>query len=248
MARINVDTIGPLEPDEKGNKFILAIIDNFSRYLTLHPIPDTKVKDAARALLRHIAMFGSPNQVTSDQGSQFVNYMVEELLILLGSSHNITSISYSHEENSIVERSNKETMRHLRSILFERTLAARWSEALPLVQRLHNSKIHGSTGVTPTKILFGTSIDLDTNLFLPDEHRDSEGTPVELSTYMRDLLDVQDKVLQLARANIRAQDERNVAERTAKVNKVTEYPDDDGSWVMMMMIMTIIYHRLCCQQ
>jgi hypothetical protein len=47
---------------------------------------------------------------------------------------------------------------------------------------------------------------------------------------MRDLLDIQDKVLQLARANIRAQDERNVAERTAKVNKVTEYPD--GSWVL----------------
>eukprot|EP01038_Epipyxis_sp_PR26KG_P017770 gene17770-24783_t len=78
MQRINIDTIGPFEPDDKGNKFILAVIDNFSRYLTLYPIPDTKGKDAARVLLCHIAMFGAPSQVTSDQGSQFLNYMVDE--------------------------------------------------------------------------------------------------------------------------------------------------------------------------
>ena len=131
-------------------------------------------------------------------------------------------------ENAIVERSNKETMRHLRALLFERSLAARWSEALPLVQRLHNSKKHITTGVTPTAILFGNSIDLDTNLFLPDEHRDIEGKPLELSTYMIELLATQDQVMKLARANIAAHDERNLAKRSGP--RITDYPN--GSWVL----------------
>jgi hypothetical protein len=73
------------------------------------------------------------------------------------------------------------------------------------------------------------SIDLDTNLFVPEEHRDSEGKPLELSTYMQELLlATQDQVLKLARANIAENDERNLARRSPK--QLTEYPI--GSWVL----------------
>jgi hypothetical protein len=37
-------------------------------------------------------------------------------------------MAYSIEENAIVERVNKEVMRHLKAILFEKGLKDKWSE------------------------------------------------------------------------------------------------------------------------
>ena len=33
MERLNIDTIGPLKEDERGNKYIIAIIDSFTRWI-----------------------------------------------------------------------------------------------------------------------------------------------------------------------------------------------------------------------
>ena len=55
-------------------------------------------------------------------------------------------IAYSHEENSIAERTNKEIMRHLRDIIYDTRIFANWYKYLPFVQRIQNSEIHISTG------------------------------------------------------------------------------------------------------
>ena len=41
---------------------------------------------------------------------------------------------YSHEENSIVERANREVNKHLRAIVFDRKIKERWSLALTVVR------------------------------------------------------------------------------------------------------------------
>ena len=41
----------------------------------------------------------------------------------------------SKEENGINERANKEVIRHLKNIVFEKRVANKWSKYLPLVQR-----------------------------------------------------------------------------------------------------------------
>jgi hypothetical protein len=46
--------------------------------------------------------------------------------------------AYSHEENAIVERANKEVNRHLRGICFDRKIKEKWRQSLPLVQRIVN--------------------------------------------------------------------------------------------------------------
>jgi len=150
----------------------------------------------AYILLNHIATFGCPNQILSDNGSQFVNSTISELLQLLGTEHQ-TSIAYSHQENAIVERSHKETLRHLRTILFDRYMEDKWSTCVPLVQRILNAKEHDSTKMSPYKILFGGNINLDRNIFVPDELSSSSAHPIDLSQYMTNLLANQTTINQL---------------------------------------------------
>ena len=227
MERINVDTIGPLRKDIHGNSYILAIIDTFSRFLMLYAIPDLTGEEAARKLLSFIATFGCPTQMTSDQGSQFVNHIVKELMEFLGSDH-VTSIAYSHEENAIVERSHRETMRNLRAQILDRSLEDRWSDCLPLAQRIHNAKLHETTGLSPSDILFGSAISLDHNIFVPEETRAIRDVNKELSTYMQNLLSDQKRLLEIARKQIAVRDAANLKAR--KNDSVTIYPV--GSWVL----------------
>ncbi len=45
---------------------------------------------------------------------------------------------------------NKEVMRHLTVIIFDKRVNAAWSsEYLPLIQRIMNAKVHDTIGVSP---------------------------------------------------------------------------------------------------
>jgi hypothetical protein len=57
--------------------------------------------------------------VRSDRGTQFVNDIISQLLGLLQIEHEL-SLAYSKEQNAIVERANKEVMRHLTAIIFDK--------------------------------------------------------------------------------------------------------------------------------
>ena len=102
MQCINVDTIGPLPTDHKGYEYILVVIDCFTRFVTLHPVTDTAAESTVDALLSHIGTFGCPRYIKTDNGSQFVNETVKELVTIIGTEH-VRTIAYSKEENGKVD-------------------------------------------------------------------------------------------------------------------------------------------------
>ncbi len=96
-------------------------------------------------------------RIRTDQGSQFVNDIVAELLKLIGVEHELT-LAYSKEESAIVERANKEVMRHLKAILLDKNIVNDWAISLPLVQRIMNASVHSAIGVSPAQLLFGNAV------------------------------------------------------------------------------------------
>ena len=106
MQRLNIDTIGPFDKDEDDNIYIITIIDTFTRWVELYPAKSTDAITAAKILVQHIGRYGAPNQLLSDNGSQFVNHIIAEITKLVNTEH-IKTLAYSHEENAIVERSHK---------------------------------------------------------------------------------------------------------------------------------------------
>ena len=78
-----MDTIGPVTADPFGNCHILVIIDCFTRWVELYPIPDTSALSAARGLLQFVGRFGVPGLIRSVHGTQFVNTTIADLSQLL---------------------------------------------------------------------------------------------------------------------------------------------------------------------
>jgi transposase InsO family protein len=159
MEVLNIDTFGPLSNDSSEKGYILVIIDCLTRFVELYyPIEDISAPLCARALLSHVCRYGTQMTILSDRGSQFVNAVISQLLSLLQIEHEL-GLAYSKEHNAIVERVNKEVMRHLTAIIFDKRVNAAWSsEYLPLVQRIMNAKVHDTIGVYPAELLDGKAI------------------------------------------------------------------------------------------
>jgi Integrase core domain len=216
--RICVDTIGPLPVDtETENEYILVIIDAFSRFVKLYPIPDTTAKSALLSLMDWVGMFGIPSEMVSDNGTQFANDLISEFLSTLETT-DAKIQAYSKEENGLVERANKEVNRHLRTIVYNRKVKNKWVKYLPLVQRIMNASIHSSIGVSPAQIVFGNSVRLDRNL-LPLE---TQVHATKANEYLADLLSGQRDILQIAIRNQDEIDQFHIAERGG--NPITEFP------------------------
>ena len=105
MRRIALDTIGPLENSHQF-RYILVIIDTFTRYVEFFPTKNVTVEEATDALWQQSYRFGTPLKIMTDCGSQFMNATLEGYATLSGVRHHFT-ISYSTKENGIVERANK---------------------------------------------------------------------------------------------------------------------------------------------
>ena len=159
----SLDVIGPLPPDENGNKFIIVMIDNFSHFVFAEPIKDTTAESAAKFIIKVSATFGLPKAFRWDNCSQFEGHLVRCLLALIRTGKN-PSVPYNPETNGIVERVIQEIMRHLRFICNEKRMQTEWDIYLPLVLRILNAEPVATIGLSPAEILL-PGIDLQAGFF-----------------------------------------------------------------------------------
>jgi hypothetical protein len=136
--------------------------------------------------------FGIPSHLLCDNGSQFYGLFLE-LLHLLSVNH-YTIHSYSHNENGIVERANKEILTSLRALVTERRLAEDWDILCHVAKRIINSRIHSAIGISPADLVFAGRIDLQRGSLFPYPTPESfYGTD-----YMRILMEHQEAMLNKA--------------------------------------------------
>jgi transposase InsO family protein len=189
---VAVDTIGPLPEDDMGNRYIVTLIDCFTRFVELVPSKSASAQAAAGALLQVFGRYGAPREVRSDQGAQYTAAVVQQVVRLAGADNRYT-LPYRPQANGTVERANGEVMRHLRAVVFDKDVSSNWSNYLPLVQRLINATPHSAIGTTPARVLFGDRVHLDRELLSTEDRTQDKETTVE--DYVQELTRAQQAVL-----------------------------------------------------
>ena len=106
FKRVAGDIIGPIAPlSEAGHRYILTLVDNATRYPEAVPLKKITTEAVAEVLLDIYSRVGIPEEVLTDQGTQFMSECMQEvsrLLIIKG----LTSTPYHHICNGLVERWN----------------------------------------------------------------------------------------------------------------------------------------------
>jgi len=159
-TELEIDWLGPFQPDIDNKSYILVVVDCFTRYCELIPVSNTSAISTAASLLQVFGRYGLPTTIRSDNGPPFDAKLLDQFLTLFRTSHEF-GIPYCPQIQGIVERLNGEVMKHLSAILYDANVYSRWSQYLPLVQRIVNTSFHSAIGTSPHRLLFGDSIALD---------------------------------------------------------------------------------------
>ncbi|XP_062588249.1 uncharacterized protein LOC134249909 [Saccostrea cucullata] len=106
FKRVAVDIVGPIHPvTDKGNRYILTLIDFASRYPEAIPLASIETERVAEGLLEIFSRMGIPDEILSDMGSQFKSALMREVSRLL-SVRQIITTPYHPMTNGMVERFN----------------------------------------------------------------------------------------------------------------------------------------------
>jgi len=106
LQHIHVDIVGTLPPSCE-HKYLLTIIERFSRWFKALPLKDISAKSCADAFVLHfVAHFGTPHSMTVDRGSQFTSSLWKELTKFLGCEL-IHTTSYNPKANGLLERCHR---------------------------------------------------------------------------------------------------------------------------------------------
>lgn len=134
----------------KGMRYILTVIDIFSRYAFARPLPNKTPKEIVKAFK---SIFNSekrvPKLIQTDQGTEFENRIVRNYL---ANVHNVELFSIkSPLKAAIIERWNR-TAKERMWRAFTRQGNRRWLELLPKIVRSYNNSKHRILGQTPASV------------------------------------------------------------------------------------------------
>ena len=231
MQTLMIDYIEDLPKDDLDCRHIAVVVDCFSRYCTLHAMKTTKASELARSLLSHVSIFGVPDDLITDKGPAFTSDVFKDLMLLLGTAHQKT-LTGSKEEAGIVERLNKEVMRHLRNLIFDRRVYNTWSQNLPFVQRIINTMPHTSTGLSPAEIIT-PCLNLQRRIVIDQEMEVYEAVQQSCSfpDWVNEMLNRQAFLIEKAQANLKARDAKHLERKDLKNDgEITIFPI--GSYVL----------------
>ena len=69
MERVHRDILGPFNTSEDGNRYVLMMIDQFTKWAEMAAIPEqSALTIAEKFVVNFVVTFGCPLEVHTDQG------------------------------------------------------------------------------------------------------------------------------------------------------------------------------------
>ena len=152
--RWGLDFIGELPESRNGNKFVLVMIDYYSKWVEAIPLPTCDAAATAReVLINLIARFGTPAEVISDNGPSFQGVLAQ-FLRERQIRHRLITPGLPRS-NGLAERAVKTIKLALKKHAADARHALDWDTVgLSSILLGYRCTPHAATGFTPAQILF----------------------------------------------------------------------------------------------
>jgi hypothetical protein len=151
---IGLDAIGPFPVDKHGNKYAIVVRDHCDRMLKMFPTPDRTTEHYLHCLLNSIADWGIPRAIRTDNDKSFTSDLCKRFDALLNIKHT-TTLPYTPTGNSIIERSNKDSIQKLRILIQHHNILHSWSKFLPIISYVMNNTFCRTIGMQPYRLRYG---------------------------------------------------------------------------------------------
>uniref|UniRef100_A0A0A9W4W3 RNA-directed DNA polymerase n=1 Tax=Lygus hesperus TaxID=30085 RepID=A0A0A9W4W3_LYGHE len=149
---ISVDIMGPLKQTPDGYKYILTILDQFSRFVQFYPLKTQTAEEVATKLTCHIGKFGACRRLLSDRGANFTSELIQHLCQFF-QVDKIQTTAYHPAGNGRCERVHKTVAKILSH--FINVAQDDWDVKLSLAELVVNSHRNETTTFAPYTVVFG---------------------------------------------------------------------------------------------
>jgi transposase InsO family protein len=165
---VSMDLVGPLPLCSSGARYLLTIMDRFTRYVAAIPLTEVTARLVAKRFYQDwILRYGAPESLLADNGTQFTSLVLRFTCQLLGVRQRFSTI-YHPECNGQIERWHRFLKQRL--AIRQRESGLRflygddWDDFIPAIVFSYNASVHSITGYSPFHLLYGRLPALPTKL------------------------------------------------------------------------------------
>jgi len=134
--------------DNDGEKYMLTVVDVFSRFAWARPMLTKSANDTFAAFIDIVdSTKRQPKKIWVDQGAEFYNSTFKKWMKAQGV---IMYSTFGESKSVIVERFNK-TLKTKMWHYFTEKNTRRWVDELPRLLSWYNRRIHSKLGMSPWK-------------------------------------------------------------------------------------------------
>ena len=157
----SIDFVGPLPASRTGNCYILTAKDCFTRWTEAFPTENMTALTVVKTLEKELfSRYGLPDQIHTDQGTQFTSTMMKQVYDTLG-IQGTTTPAYNPKSNP-VERTHRDLGRMLRACVDDHPQD--WEDFLPGCLLAMRTTRCASTGFSPFAMVYGREAALPLDL------------------------------------------------------------------------------------
>ena len=199
FSRILIDCVGPLPRTKSGNEYLLTIMCTSTRFPEAIPLRNIKTKSIVKALIKFFTFVGLPKSVQSDQGSNFMSGIFQQVMHELGIKQ-FRSSAYHPEGQGALERFHQTLKNMIRSYCFD--TEKDWDEGIHLLLFAVRESVQESLGFSPFELVFGHSVRGPLKL-LKEKFLSNDETPLNLLQYVSDFRNRLSRACEVARSNLK---------------------------------------------
>lgn len=184
---ISMDLLGPYPRSKNGNQYVLVVVDWFTKFVLVHPMPKATSKNIIKFLENQVfLLFGVPQICACDNGPQFISSEFKQFM----SKFKIQKIWYNaryHPQINHTERVNKVITTALRSYIQGNQKT--WDTSLHEVAQAIRTAQHDVTEHPPSFLVFGRNVPLSGDYY--GKIAENAENVVEISDKLQRLEDIQ---------------------------------------------------------
>jgi len=235
-SRIAIDIVGPLPVCPKtGNRFLLTCIDLATHYPEAIPIKQHTAEEVANALAQIFSHFGFPEEILSDQGTEFMSELMQHFLFQFGITQ-IRSSPYHPETNGSCERFHRTLKSMLRSMVDD--FNDSWTECLPWTLFAYREIPVETLGFSPFELINGYPIRGPHSLVRTTWSQNPVSTNCTKRSVLQYMLDMRERIAKCTELATSIAEQAKTTSKTWYDRKTRSRKFDEGDLVLVLLPVT----------
>ena len=152
MSHIIFDILGPLPESDNKNKYACVLIDSYTRFPFVYPMPDNKSFTIATKLIDLFALVGVAKTISGDNAQNLISKVIHDVCDIYKVKRREGAALHSRGQAKC-ERYNQTIIKALSNHVSNQP--RKWDIYVPICLQAYRMSINQTTGMSPAKLLYG---------------------------------------------------------------------------------------------